>query len=42
MDSKLYLLTHLVNSHKKFFNAKDLSPYHTVRTGCVMVLADHL
>lgn len=40
--SEMYLLAHLVNLHKKFFNAKGLSPYHTVRTECVMVLAGHL
>jgi len=38
----MYLLAHLVISHKKFFNAKERSLYHTVHTKCVMVLAEYL
>ena len=42
MDSEMYLLAHLVNSHKKFLNTNGLSLYHTMRTERVMALANHL
>jgi hypothetical protein len=42
MDSEMYLLAHLINSHKTILHAKGPSPHHTVHTECVIVLANHL